>query len=51
MMLYNHVREGTYETKTGKEIKPKKTVKDLGVLISKICPSKSTSMMLYNHVK
>ena len=30
-----NVREGTYKTKTGKEIKPKKTVKDLGVLISK----------------
>ena len=30
-----NVREGTYKTKSGKEIKPKKTVKDLGVLISK----------------
>merc|ERR1712243_515588 len=30
-----NVREGTHKTKSGKEIKPKKTVKDLGVLISK----------------
>ena len=30
-----NVREGTYLIKSGKEIKPKKTVKDLGVLVSK----------------
>ena len=29
-----NVREGKYKTKSGKEIKPKKKVKDLGVLIS-----------------
>ena len=29
------VREGTYRTKSGKEIKPKETIKDLGVLISR----------------
>ena len=29
------VREGTYKTKSGKETKLKKTIKDLGVLISK----------------
>jgi len=31
-----NVREGRYKTKTGKEIKPKKTVKDLGVLSKNI---------------
>merc|ERR1712243_439743 len=30
-----NVREGTYKTKSRKEIKPKKTAKDLGVLIGK----------------
>ena len=30
-----NVREGIYKTKSGNEIKPKKTIKDLGVLISK----------------
>ena len=45
-----NVREGKYKTKSGKEINPKKTIKDLGVLISKDMSLKNT-MMLYSHVR